>query len=181
MHQETGTRKRQIGIGRIYFFDGELIPLPGDGQISDNDALDLIGGVLGRTRAGILVFINIAIAPHTLLAQIQDVLGAVPQAYPIYNIVDTGEVGVVQMVIDIHQFLRADGGRIIQGTLLIAPDHCLNPGIHGPNIARIPNIVNTEGMCLIRKNPSAVGIKIGHHDLDCLIIDDLRTIPRMTI
>ena len=36
-------------------------------------------------------------------------------------------------------------------------------------------------MRLIRKNPAAVGIKIGHHDLDCLIIDDFRTIPLMTI
>ena len=181
LYEESSTRKRLIGIGCIHFFNGELIPLPGDCQVTNNDALNIIGGVLGRAGTSVVILIHFAVAPYSLGTQVQNILGSISKSRAVYNIINAGIVGMLQIVIDVHQFFSADRSRIIQGSLLIAPDHCLHPCIHGPGIVRTPNFINAQGVRLIRKNTAAMGIEISHHNLNRLIIDGLRTIPLMTI
>ena len=101
LHQEPGAGERKIGIGRIHLFDGHLVPLPCDGQVANDDALNIIGRMLGGTGAGVVVLVDFTVAPDALGSQIQNILRPVAQSGPVYNVVNTGVVGVLQIVINV--------------------------------------------------------------------------------
>ena len=101
LHQEPGAGERKVGIGRIHLFDGHLVPLPCDGQVANDDALNIIGRMLGGTGAGVVVLVDFTVAPDALGSQIQNILRPVAQSGPVYNVVNTGVVGVLQIVINV--------------------------------------------------------------------------------
>ena len=86
------------------------------------------------TGTSIGILIGFALTPDALLAEIQNVLGTLPKGHPIYDLVDAGVAGVLQIVVDVHELLGAYRRRVVQGALFIAPDHSLYPGIHGPGV-----------------------------------------------
>ena len=154
----------------------------GDGEITDDDPLDVIGRMLCGAGAGVGIFKNFAVAPDALSAQIENILGAVPERGPVYDIVNAGVAAVLQIVVDIHQLLCA-GSHGISGKrlLLMAPDDSLHPGVHGPGIVTAPDLIHTQGMSLVCKNAAAVGVIIRHHGLDGRIADGLWVIPLVSL
>ena len=154
----------------------------GDGEIADDDPLNVIGRMLCGSGAGVGVLIDIAVAPDALSTQIEDVLGAVSERGPVYDLVNAGVAGVLQIVVDIHQFLGA-GSHGISGKrlLFMAPDDSLHPCVHGPGVVRAPDLIHAQGVGSVGKNAAAVGIIIGHHGLYRRVADGLGVIPLMSL
>ena len=59
----------------------------GDGEITDDDPLVVVGRMLCGAGAGVGIFKNFAVAPDALSAQIENILGAVPERGSVYDIV----------------------------------------------------------------------------------------------
>ena len=137
--------------------------------------------MLGGAGSSVVVFIDGAVAPHPLGTKIQDVLCAIPQCSSVYNVINAGVTGVLQIVIDVHELLRTGSHRIGEEVFLIAPDHRLHPGVHGPGIVGTPCFIDTEGFCLIGKDASGVGVEIGHHGFYGGIGDFPGIIPFMAL
>ena len=47
------------------------------------------------------------LAPYALIAQVQDILGTVPEGGPVQQVINAGVAGMLQVVVDVQQFLRA--------------------------------------------------------------------------
>ena len=182
LNEKPGAGQPLAGVGGVHLFHGQLILLMGDGEITDDDPLDVIGRMLCGAGASVGIFKNFAVAPDALSAQVENILGAVPERGPVYDIVNAGVAGVLQIVVDIHQLLCA-GSHGISGKrlLLMAPDDSLHPGVHGPGIVTAPNLIHAQGMSLVCKNAAAVGVIIRHHGFDGRIADGLWVIPLVSL
>ena len=176
-HMEPRSGKALGGVGGVYLLDHQRVPLVCDGKTADHNALDGAGGVGGRARAGEGILFYVAIAPNILLAQIQDVFRPVPECGAVAGLVDAGIARALQRVPDVHQFLRAGGGGITQGAVLIPPHDGLYPGVHVPAITGIPDVIHAKGLGLVREDAERVGVVIGHHHFDGGIGDGLRIAP----
>ena len=176
-HMEPRSGKALGGIGGVYLLDHQLVLLIRDGKTADHNALDGAGGVGGRASAGEGILFYVAIAPNILLAQIQDIFRPVPECGAVAGLVDAGIARALQRVPDVHQFLRAGGGGITQGAVLIPPHDGLYPGVHVPAITGIPDVIHAKGVGLVREDAEGVGVVIGHHHFDGGIGDGLRIAP----
>ena len=176
-HMEPRSGKALGGVGGVYLLDHQLVLLVCDGKTADHNALDSAGGVCGRASAGEGILFYVAIAPNILLAQIQDIFRPVPECGAVAGLVDAGITRALQRVPDIHQFLRAGGGGITQGAVLIPPHDGLYPGVHVPAITGIPDVIHAQGVGLVREDAEGVGVVIGHHHFDGGIGDGLRIAP----
>ena len=132
------------------------------------------------TGTSIRILIGFALAPNTLLTEIQNVLGTLTKGHPIYDLIDAGVAGVLQIVIDVHELLGAYCRRVIQGALLIAPDYSLYPGVHDPGVVRSPDLIHAKRFGLVSKDPSGVSIVVRHHGSYCGVVDWLRAVPLMS-
>ena len=176
-HMEPRSGKALGGVGGVYFLDHQLVLLIRDGKAADHNALDGAGGVGGRASAGEGILFYVAIAPNILLAQIQNVFRPVPECGAVAGLVDAGIARALQRVPDVHQFLRAGGGGVTQGAVLIPPHDGLYPGVHVPAITGIPDVIHAKGLGLVREVAERVGVVIGHHHFDGGIGDGLRIAP----
>ena len=176
-HMEPRSGKALGGIGGVYLLDHQLVLLIRDGKAADHNALDSAGGVCGRARAGEGILFYVAIAPNILLAKIQDIFRPIPECGAVAGLVDAGITRALQRVPDVHQFLRAGGGGVTQGAVLIPPHDGLHPGVHVPAITGIPDVIHAKGVGLVREDAEGVGVVIGHHHFDGGIGDGLRIAP----
>ena len=176
-HMEPRSGKALSGVGGVYLLDHQLVPLVCDGKTADHNALDGAGGVCGRARAGEGILFYVAIAPNILLAKIQDIFRPIPECGAVAGLVDAGIARAFQRIPDVHQFLRAGGGGITQGAVLIPPHDGLYPGVHVPAITGIPDVIHAKGVGLVREDAEGVGVVIGHHHFDGGIGDGLRIAP----
>ena len=176
-HMEPRSGKALGGVGGVYLLDHQRVPLVCDGKAADHNALDGAGRVGGRASAGEGIFFYVAIAPNILLAKIQDIFRPVPECGAVADLVDAGITRTLQRVPDVHQFLRAGGGGITQGAVLIPPHDGLHPGVHVPCVASVPNVIHAKGVGLVREDAEGVGVVIGHHHFDGGIGDGLRIAP----
>ena len=176
-HVEPRSGKALGGVGGVYLLDHQFVLLIRDGKTADHNALDGAGGVGGRASAGEGILFYVAIAPNILLAKIQDIFRPVPECGAVAGLVDVGIARALQRVPDVHQFLRAGGGGVTQGAVLIPPHDCLYPGVHVPAITGIPDVIHAKGMSLVREDAEGVGVIIGHHHFDGGIGDGLRIAP----
>ena len=179
-HMEPRSGKALGGVGGVYLLDHQLVLLIRDGKTADHNALDGAGGVGGRASAGEGILFYVAIAPNILLAQIQDIFRPIPECGAVAGLVDAGIARALQRVPDVHQFLRAGGGGITQGAVLIPPHDGLHPGVHVPAITGIPDVIHAKGVGLVREDAEGVGVVIGHHHFDGGIGDGLRIAPGLT-
>ena len=86
---------------------------PGEMCIRDShNGLHVLGLMGAGAGAGVLVFVDGTLAPHALLAQIQDILGAVTEGHPVQQVINTGVAGMLQIVVDAQQLLGTGGGWI---------------------------------------------------------------------
>ncbi len=163
---ESGSRQTLRGVGGVHLLDNEDVFLLLDvlhRQVAQDDLLHRPGGVGAGPSAGEGVFIHSALAPNALAAQIQDILRPVPEGgFPLL-LVDAGVVSSFQGIVDCHQLLGAGHNGIAEEALLVAPDTRLNPGVHVPAVARVPDVVDAQGNGLIGENAGGVGIVVGHH------------------
>ena len=180
LHVEPRSGKALGGIGGVYLLDHQRVLLIRDGKAADHNALDGAGWVGGRARAGEGILFYVAIAPNILLAQIQDIFRPVPECGAVAGLVDAGIARAFQRIPDVHQFLRAGGGGITQGAVLIPPHDGLYPGVHVPAITGIPDVIHAQGVGLVREDAEGVGVVIGHHHFDGGIGDGLRIAPGLT-
>ena len=176
-HMEPRSGKALGGVSGVYLLDHQLVLLIRDGKTADHNALDGAGGVGGRASAGEGILFYVAIAPNILLAQIQDIFRPVPECGAVAGLVDAGIARALQRVPDVHQFLRAGGGGITQGAVLIPPHDGLYPGVHVPAITGIPDVIHAKGVGLVREDAEGVGVVIGHHHFDGGVGDGLRIAP----
>ena len=176
-HMEPRSGKALGGVGGVHFLDHQLVLLVCDGKTADHNALDGAGGVGGRASTGEGILFYGAIAPNILLAQIQNVFRPVPECGTVTGLVDAGITRALQRVPGVHQFLRAGGGGITQGAVLIPPHDGLHPGVHVPAITGIPDVIHAKGVGLVREDAERVGVVIGHHHFDGGIGDGLRIAP----
>ena len=176
-HVEPRSGKALGGVGGVYLLDHQLVLLVCDGKAADHNALDGAGGVGGRASAGEGILFYVAIAPNILLAKIQDIFRPVPECGAVAGLVDVGIARALQRVPDVHQFLRAGGGGITQGAVLIPPHDGLYPGVHVPAITGIPDVIHAKGLGLVREDAERVGVVIGHHHFNGGIGDGLRIAP----
>ena len=176
-HMEPRSGKALGGVGGVHLLDHQLVLLIRDGKTADHNALDGAGGVGGRASAGEGILFYVAIAPNILLAQIQDIFRPVPECGAVAGLVDAGIARALQRVPDVHQFLRAGGGGITQGAVLIPPHDGLYPGVHVPAITGIPDVIHAQGVSLVREDAEGVGVVIGHHHFNGGIGDGLRMPP----
>ena len=88
------------------------------------------------------------IAPYALRAQVEDILRPVPERSAVHSLVNTGIIGVFQIVVDAQQFLSAGNHGVGQQTGLVPPDDSLGPGVHGPGVVAVPHVVHAEGFGL---------------------------------
>ena len=174
---EPRSGKALGGVGGVYLLDHQLVLLIRDGKTADHNALDSAGGVCGRASAGEGILFYVAIAPNILLAKIQDIFRPVPECGAVAGLVDAGITRSLQRVPDVHQFLRAGGGGITQGAVLIPPHDGLYPGVHVPAITGIPDVIHAKGVGLVREDAERVGVVIGHHHFNGGIGDGLRIAP----
>ena len=174
---EPRSGKALGGVGGVYLLDHQLVLLIRDGKTADHNALDGAGGVCGRASAGEGILFYVAIAPNILLAQIQNIFRPVPECGAVAGLVDAGIARAFQRIPDVHQFLRAGGGGIAQGAVLIPPHDGLYPGVHVPAITGIPDVIHAQGVGLVREDAEGVGVVIGHHHFDGGIGDGLRIAP----
>ena len=177
---EPRSGKALGGVGGVYLLDHQLVLLIRDGKTANHNALDSAGGVGGRASAGEGILFYVAIAPNILLAKIQDIFRPVPECGAVAGLVDAGITRALQRVPDVHQFLRAGGGGITQGAVLIPPHDGLYPGVHVPAITGIPDVIHAQGVGLVREDAEGVGVVIGHHHFDGGIGDGLRIAPGLT-
>lgn len=68
LDEEPGAGEPLAGVGGVHLFHGQLILLMGDGEITDDDPLDVIGRMLCGAGAGVGIFKNFAVAPDALSA-----------------------------------------------------------------------------------------------------------------
>ena len=174
---EPSSGKALGGVGGVYLLDHQLVLLVCDGKTANHNALDGAGGVGGRASAGEGILFYVAIAPNILLAKIQDIFRPVPECGAVADLVDAGIARALQRVPDVHQFLRAGGGGITQGAVLIPPHDGLYPGVHVPAITGIPDVIHAKGLGLVREVAEGVGVVIGHHHFNGGIGDGLRIAP----
>ena len=177
LHMEPSSGKALGGVGGVYLLDHQLVLLVCDGKTANHNALDGAGGVGGRASAGEGILFYVAIAPNILLAQIQDIFRSIPECGAVADLVDAGIARALQRVPDVHQFLRAGGGGITQGAVLIPPHDGLYPGVHVPAITGIPDVIHAKGVGLVCEDAEGVGVVIGHHHFDGGIGDGLRIAP----
>ena len=146
---EFGPRQALGGIGGIHLFYDQCVLLLCDRhiQIADDDLLHIAG-----RRACESILLYGAIAPDTLLAKVQDVLGSLPERGAVPLVIDASEMGPLQRVVDGHQFLGAGGHGVGERPGLIAPDNGLDPGVHIPGIPAVPHIVHAQGVGFVRKS-----------------------------
>ena len=180
LHVEPRSGKALGGVGGVHFLDHQLVLLIRDGKAADHNALHSAGGVCGRASAGEGILFYVAIAPNILLAKIQDIFRPVPECGAVADLVDAGIARALQRVPDVHQFLRAGGGGVTQGAVLIPPHDGLHPGVHVPAITGIPDVIHAKGVGLVREDAEGVGVVIGHHHFDGGIGDGLRIAPGLT-
>ena len=176
-HVEPRSGKALGGVGGVYLLDHQLVLLIRDGKTADHNALDGAGGVGGRASTGEGILFYVAIAPNSLLAKIQDIFRPVPECGAVADLVDAGIACALQRVPDVHQFLRAGGGGITQGAVLIPPHDGLHPGVHVPAITGIPDVIHAKGVGLVREDAEGVGVVIGHHHFNGGIGDGFRIAP----
>ena len=174
---EPRSGKALGGVGGVHLLDHQRVPLVCDGKAADHNALDSAGGVCGRASAGEGILFYVAIAPNILLAKIQNIFRPIPECGAVADLVDAGIARALQRVPDVHQFLRAGGGGITQGAILIPPHDGLYPGVHIPAITGIPNVIHAQGLGLVCEDAEGVGVVIGHHHFDGGIGDGLRIAP----
>ena len=179
-HVEPRSGKALGGVGGVYLLDHQCVLLVCHGKTADHNALDGAGGVGGRASAGEGILFYVAIAPNVLLAKIQDIFRPVPECGAVAGLVDAGITRALQRVPDVHQFLRAGGGGITQGAVLIPPHDGLYPGVHVPAITGIPDVIHAKGVGLVREDAEGVGVVIGHHHFNGGIGDGLRIAPGLT-
>ena len=176
-HVEPRSGKALGGVGGVYLLDHQRVLLVCDGKTADHNALDGADRVGGRASAGEGILFYVAIAPNILLAKIQDIFRPVPECGAVAGLVDAGIARALQRVPDVHQFLRAGGGGITQGAVLIPPHDGLHPGVHVPAITGIPDVIHAKGVGLVREDAERVGVVIGHHHFNGGIGDGLRIAP----
>jgi len=128
-----------------------------------------------------LVFVDGTLAPHALLAQIQDILGAVTEGHPVQQVINTGVAGMLQIVVDAQQLLGTGGGWIRQQAGLIAPDDGLHPGVHGPGIIAAPHLIYAQGVSLVGEHAGGMGVVVGHHGLYGRVSDGLGIAPGLPL
>ena len=164
LHMELRPGETQGGIRGVHFPDSQLIGLlcAVGPQLPDDHLLDGGGRVQRRARAGEGVLIDIALAPD-LHAQVEDVLGPVPEGLPVALLVDVRVLHPLQGVVDVHEFLGAALHGVVQRPLLIAPEDGLDPGIHVPGVLGLPDRVDAGGHRSIRKRAGGVGVIVRHH------------------
>ena len=154
-------------IGGIHLFDDQGIAiLRGDFQLPQDDLLDTACRVCAGARAGEAVLIGRTLAPYAPLSQVENILRPGAEGGTVLFLVNAGVVGALQGVEYCHQLLGASDNRVAHAALLIAPDDRLYPGVHVPGIAGAPNVVYTQGLCLVRKDAGGVGVVVGHHGQD---------------
>ena len=176
-HVEPRPGKTLGGVGGVHLLDHQLVLLVCDGKAADHNALDGAGGVGGRASAGEGILFYVAIAPNILLAKIQDIFRPIPECGAVAGLVDAGIARALQRIPDVHQFLRAGGGGIAQGAVLIPPHDGLYPGVHVPAITGIPDVIHAKGVSLVCEDAEGVGVVIGHHHFNGGIGDGLRIAP----
>ena len=152
-----------VGVGAVHLLDGEIILLPGDVQFTNHNGLHVADRMILGAGASVGVFVDAALAPYALCAQIQNILGAVTERFIAHYIVDAGIAGMLQIVVDAQQFLGAGSHRVRQQTGLVAPDDGLYPGVHRPGIAAVPHVVHAQGLVLIGKDAGGMCVEVSHH------------------
>ena len=178
---EPRPRQALVGIRAVYLFDDQVIQLTGHGQFTDHDGLHIICRMVAGAGTGICVFINGAVAPYALRAQVEDILRPVPERSAVHSLVNTGIIGVFQIVVDAQQFLSAGNHGVGQQTGLVAPDDGLGPGVHRPCVVAVPHIIYTQSLGLISKDAGGVGVEVRHHGFDGGVVDRLGTPPGVAL
>ena len=178
---EPRPRQALVGIRAVYLFDDQVIQLTGHGQFTDHDGLHIICRMVAGAGTGICVFINGALAPYALRAQVEDILRPVPERSAVHSLVNTGIIGVFQIVVDAQQFLSAGNHGVGQQTGLVAPDDGLGPGVHRPCVVAVPHIIYTQSLGLISKDAGGVGVEVRHHGFDGGVVDRLGTPPGVAL
>ena len=166
LHMETGPGKNLARVGGVDFFDNQGIFFLFnvlDDQITENDLLHRTGWVRRASRTGKGVFIDLTLAPNSLVSQIKDKLGSIPEGAITLLFVDTGVMGPLKGIVYRHEFLGAGHHGITDTALLIPPNTCLDPGVHVPTVLRPPHIVHTRGLCFIGKYALGVTVVVSHH------------------
>ena len=153
----------------------------GDRQLADHYGLNVVCRVIVGTGTGVGVFIHLAVAPDPLLTQLQNILDSIPERDSIQQFINAAVVGAVLVVMDPDQFLSTGNQRIREEILRVAPNNCLHPGVHDPDIVAVPDIVYPQGVGLVGEDPAAVGVEVRHHGLYRRVIDRLGTIPGMAL
>ena len=180
-HLKSRSGQALVGIGAVYLLDSEIILLTGDIQFPNHNGLYVAGRMIVRAGASVSVLIDGAIAPYALRPQVEDILGAVTERSAVHRIVNAGIAGMLQIVIDVQQFLGASGHGVCQQTGLVAPDNRLHPGVHRPCVVAVPHIIHVQGVGLIGKYAGRVGVEKGHHGLDGGIGNGLGITPRVAL
>ena len=177
---ESCTGQALSGIGGIDFLDDELIMLLHDAQFAQHDRLDSIGRMMTGARAGEGVLIHFTIAPDTLVAEVEDILGSVTERGTIQHIVDVIVVGSFQYIVDSHQLFCSCDHRIGEHAFLVAPHDGLHPGVHVPGITCVPNGVYTQRLRLVSEDSGGMGVVVSHHGTDGRISNFLPVAPGLT-
>ena len=168
LHMELRPLQALGGIRGVHFFDNQGIPFRGGlyGQIPDHDLLNAACGMCGASGSGKGILVDLTVAPHALISKIKDKLCPVPEGDAIAFLINAGEMGALQRVIDCHQFLRAAHHWIAEAALLVTPDNGLHPCVHVPGVGRIPNGVYAQCLGPVCKYAGRMGVIIGHHHGD---------------
>ena len=160
---ETCAGEALGGIGSIHLPDGQGILLLRHVQFANHNRLNGTCGMGGRSRTRETVLLHGTIAPNALSTQIKNVLGAVPEGGSVQFIINVRIAGALQNIVDGHQFFGAGYNGVAHGASLVTPYDCLNPGIHVPGVPCIPNGIDAQGNCLIRKFAGGMCVVIRHH------------------
>ena len=179
-HMESCAGQTLGGIRCIDFLDDQFVLLLHDAQFTQHDRLDRIGRMMAGACASEGILIHLTVAPDTLIAKVEDILGSVTERRTIQLIVNVIIVGTFQHIVDCHQLFCGRDNRIGKHTFLIAPHDSLYPGIHVPGIASIPDGVHAKCFRLIRKDASGMCVVISHHDTDGRISNFLPVAPGLT-
>ena len=88
---------------------------------------------------------------------------------------------MLQIVVDAQQLLGTGGGWIRQQAGLIAPDDGLHPGVHGPGIIAAPHLIYAQGVSLVGKHASGMGVVVCHHGLYSGVSDGFGIAPGLPL
>ena len=148
------------GICGIHLFNNQLIGNTDNFQLTNDDFLDI-----AARAARIGVFLNGAVAPCALRTEIEDVLRPLTEGIvALLRLVNAGETGAFQGVVDVHQLLGARLHRVAaQCSGFITPDDGLHPGVHIPGVSSVPDIIYTCGNSDVRKFAKRMAVIIRHH------------------